>query len=45
MHPGGADLVERAAKANPIDVRIGGEPRDQHRYIVVGAFAIGGLRE
>ena len=45
MHPGGADLVERAAKANPIDVRIGGEPRDQHRYIVAGAFAIGGLRE
>jgi hypothetical protein len=45
LHPGDADRVERAAKADAVDFRIGGEPRDQNGDIVAGAFAVGGLRE
>jgi hypothetical protein len=45
VDPGRADFVERAAKTDAIDVRIGGKPRDQNGDIVTRAFAIGRVRE
>ena len=45
LHPCGADRVKRPAKADAVDFRIGGEPRDQNGGIVAGALAVGGLRE
>ena len=45
LHPGGADLVKRAVKAEAVDFRIGGETGDQDGDIVASAFAIDGFRE
>ena len=40
-----ADLVERLAEADAVDVAVGGQPGDQHRAVEAPALAIGRLRE
>ncbi len=45
LHPGRADFIERSAEADPVDVRIGGKPGDQHGNVVVRTLAVGGFGE
>ena len=45
LDPGPADLLERLAEPDAIDLAVGGQPRDQHRDVEAPALGIGRLRE
>ena len=45
LDPGRADLVERLAEADAVDIAVRRQARDQHRDVEAAAFGIGRLRE
>ena len=45
LDPGRADLFERLAEADAVDVAVGGEARDQHRDVEAAALGVGRLGE